>query len=125
MDWLKDVLENAAKVDPRYFVREDRHRPVAKIQRPYVVQPEHVIDVTVCYQHRVQIAYVRPQSLLPEIGRSIDKDRFALMFDQNGNPQPLVPRIVGQARLAIAGDRRNARRGSGSQKSKFHEGKKP
>ena len=67
MGGLKDVLEDTPKVDPRDLVREDRHCTEAKVQRPYIVEPEYVIDVAMRDQHRIQPSDLCPQRLLPEI----------------------------------------------------------
>src|SRR5688500_7571512 len=37
---FEDILKDPAEVDPRDLVREDRHRAVAKIERPDIVQAE-------------------------------------------------------------------------------------
>lgn len=67
MNGMKNVLKDPAKIDPRDLIREDRHRTVPKIQRAYVIQAEHVVDVTVCYQNRVEPVDLGTQGLLTKI----------------------------------------------------------
>ena len=120
MGRFEDVFEDTAKVDPRDLIRIDPHRPVTKIQRPDIVEPKHMIDVAVRYQHRVEMADVGPQRLLTKIDRGIDEYLLVLVLDKDRNPQALVPRVLRQARLAIARDRRNAGRCACAEKGKFH-----
>ncbi len=119
---LKNVLKNATKVDPGDLIREDRHRPVAKIQRPDVIKAEDVIDVAVSDEHRIELADICPQCLLAEIRRGIDEDRLPFMLDEDRDAEPLITRVIGETRLAIAGDRGYASRGSGSEEGKSHRG---
>jgi hypothetical protein len=64
---LKDVLKNPSEIDPRDLVRKYRHRSVAKIERPDIVQAKDMIDMTMRDQHRIKPADVRPQSLLAKV----------------------------------------------------------
>ena len=52
--WLKDVLKDSAKVAPRDLVRIHAHCTMAEIERPDIVEPEDVIDVTVRYEDRIE-----------------------------------------------------------------------
>lgn len=79
--WLEDVLKNAVKIGPGDCVRKYRHRSVAEIQRTNVVQPENMIDMTVRYQHRIDLSDIRPQCLLAKIYRCIDKNCFPGVLD--------------------------------------------
>lgn len=117
---LKDVLKDPAKVGPGNLIGEDRHRPVAKIQRPNVIEAEDVIDVAMRDEHRVELADFGPQCLLTEIGRGINEDRLAFVLDEDRDAEPLITRVIGETRLAIAGDRGYACRGSGSEEGKSH-----
>lgn len=117
---LEDVLEDAAKVDPRYLVCEDRHCPVSKIKGANVVEAEDVVNVTVRDQHRVELSDIRPQRLLAKVTRGVDEYCLAAVFDQYRNSQTLVPRILGNARLTVARDRRYAGGCACSKEGKFH-----
>lgn len=117
---LEDVLEYPPQIHPRSLISIDPHRPVAKIQRPNVIETEHVVDVTMRDQHRVQAPDTGAQRLLAEIRRSINKDLLVPVFDQDRHAKAFVSRIVGKTRLAVTGNRRNARRSACSEKGKFH-----
>ena len=56
--WFENVLKDAAKIDPRDLVREDRHRTVSKIQRPNIVEAEYVVDVAMRDQHGIDFSNV-------------------------------------------------------------------
>jgi hypothetical protein len=45
-----------------------------------------MIDVTMRYQDRIDLANVCPQSLLPKVDRSIYKDRLPRVLDEDRNP---------------------------------------
>lgn len=91
---FENVFENAAKIDPRDLVRKYRHRTVAEIERANIVQSKHVVDVAMGDQDGIELAYVRPKSLLPKIARGVDQDSFSGMLDQDRYPQTLVARII-------------------------------
>ena len=93
---------------------------MAKIERPNIVEPKNMIYVAMRYQNRIEMADLRTQGLLAKIYRGIDKDLFIAMLDQNRNPEPLVARIVGKARLTVAPDRGNAGGSACAEESKFH-----
>jgi hypothetical protein len=114
MHGFENVLEDAAKVDPSGLVCEYRHCAVFEIERTNIVEAENVIDVAVRDQNGIKPLDICPQGLLTKIDRCIDEDLFVLVFDQDRNPQPLVARVVGQARLTITPDRRNTGRCAGS-----------
>jgi hypothetical protein len=80
-----------------------------------------VIGVTVCDEDRIEVFQANFQGLLSKVTGRIDNDGFAAMFDEHRNAKALVAWIIRGARLAIAGDRGNARRGAGAEESKFHE----
>jgi len=61
------------------------------------------------------------QRLLAKIGGSIHQDRKSGVFNKNGGAEPFIAGIFGQARLAFAGDRRNAGGSASSEKSEFHK----
>lgn len=67
MCWLKNVLENSLEVDPSDVVRKYRHRSVAKVEWANVIKTKNVIDVAVRYQNCVEMANIRPESLLSKI----------------------------------------------------------
>lgn len=122
MGRLKYVLKDPAKVGPGDLIGKDRHCPVAKVERPDVIKPEDVIDVAMSDQHRVELADICPKSLLAKVRRGIDEDRLSLVLDEDRNAEPLVPRVIGETRLAVAGDRGYACRGAGAEEGKSHEG---
>lgn len=78
---FEDVLKDTPEVDPRDIVRKYRHRAVAKIERPNVIEAENMIDVAMRYQHRIHLSDICPQRLLPKICRCIDQYRRAVVFD--------------------------------------------
>jgi len=117
---LKNVFEYAAKIDPRDLVCKYRHRAIAEIQRPDIVEAEHMVNVTMSDKDGVQPLYSGSKRLLSKIRRSVDQDRFTGMFDQDGNAQAIVPRVIGQAGFAIASDGGNAGGSSSSEEGKFH-----
>ena len=117
---LKNILKNAPQILPGDFVGENAHRAVSEIERADVVKPENVVNVAVRNQNRVEKFYARAQGLLPEIYRSIDENSFSGVFDEDGNAQAFVLRIVRPASFAIASDRRNAGRCACAEKGQFH-----
>ena len=117
---LENVLKDPPKVDPRNFISIDAHRTISKIQGPNVVQSKNMIDVAMCYQHGVKPIDLSPESLLPKINRSIDKNFLMVMLDQDGDAEAFVTRIVGQTGLAVASYRRNAGGGACTEEGELH-----
>jgi hypothetical protein len=64
---IKNVLEDSPQIDPRRFVCINAHRPVAKIQRPNIIEAKNVIDVAVRNQNRVEVTNAGSQRLLTKI----------------------------------------------------------
>src|SRR5919205_789687 len=84
--------------------------PTRRSSDLYVVEAEDVVGVAVCDEHRVKVFEADAQRLLPEVGRRVDENLLAPVFDQHGDAQTLVARVVRSARLAPAADGRHARR---------------
>jgi len=82
----KDVSENVFEIGPRDLIRVNAHRPVAKIQRPNVVQPKYMIHMAMSDQNSVEMCDLRSQGLLAKVDRGIDKDLPIPMLDQYRNP---------------------------------------
>jgi hypothetical protein len=80
-----------------------------------------MINVAVRNQNRIEPTNAVTQSLLPEISRRINQNAFSRVFDQNRNPQTVVARVFRSANLAIAADKRNARRSACAQESQFQK----
>jgi hypothetical protein len=81
MRGLKDVFENAPDVDPGPFVSVKTQRAMAKIQRSNVIETEDVVGVTMSHQHCVEMFQAMTQSLLAKIGRSVNDNDLARVFD--------------------------------------------
>src|SRR6476661_761007 len=107
---FEDVLEYPPEIYPRDLICKDRHRPEPKIERPNIIEPEHMIHMAMRDQHRIQMPDLRPQRLLPKIDRCIYKDLLIVILDKYRNPQPLVPWIIRKASLTVTSDRGNSRR---------------
>jgi hypothetical protein len=122
MRWLENILENSPKIGPRDLVRINTHRSVTKIERPYIIKPKNVINVAMRYENSIKMADLRTQSLLAKVYRRINEYLLFAVLDQYRNPQPLITRIVGQARFTVAPDRGNAGRCACTEKSEFHKG---
>lgn len=120
MGRLKNVLKYPAKVGPGDVIGKDRHWAVAKIERPDVIKAKDMIDVAMRYQHGIEPPDICSQGLLAKVRRGVNKDRNALVFDQNRDAEPLIPRVFGKTRLAVTGDGGYARRGSGAEEGKSH-----
>ena len=71
---LENIFENTLQVGPRDVVCVDAHRTVAKIQGTNIVEPKDVIRMAVCNQDCIEMFQAVAQSLLPEVGRSIDEN---------------------------------------------------
>ena len=67
-----------------------------------------MIDVAVRDQDNINLADIRTQCLLSKVGGGVDEDGLAVVFDEDGNPETLILRIVGKARRTVACDRRHA-----------------
>src|SRR2546428_1120582 len=115
MRGLKDITEDAANVDPGAFIRVETQRAMTKVERTNVVEAKDVVGMTVRDQHGVEMLQTITQSLLAKVSRGIDDHGLPGMFDQYRDAQPLIPRIVGGAGLAVAGDRRHASRCAGAE----------
>ena len=86
MNRFEYVLENPPEIDPRDLVRKDRHRAKAEVERPYVIESEDVIDVTVGDENRVDPLDLRPQRLLAKIDRCIDEDLVVIVLNEYRDP---------------------------------------
>lgn len=82
---FKDVFEYPTQVGPRDLISINAHRAMSEIQRPYIVEPENVIDVAMRQHHGIQPIDAGTQCLLAKIDRRIDEDLFIRVFDQHGN----------------------------------------
>ncbi len=101
---LEYVSEHAPDIDPGAFVRVNAKCPETKVERPDVVEAEDVIGVTVRYQDCVEAFQAVAQCLLAKVGRGIDEYDFARVFDDDGNSQTFIARIVRGAGLAFTTD---------------------
>ena len=61
-----------------------------------------MIDVAMRYKYGVEMADLCPQCLLAKIDRCVDEYFFVTVLDQDRNSETFIPRIVGQARFAVA-----------------------
>ena len=72
-------------------------------------------------ENGVEMADLCPQSLLAKIDRRVNEYFLIAMLDQDRNSQAFVTRIVGQARLAVAADGRNACRCACAEERELHK----
>jgi hypothetical protein len=56
---------------------------MTKIQWPDVIKPKNVIGMTMSNQDRIEMSQARAQRLLAKVGRSINDDRLAGVFNQD------------------------------------------
>jgi hypothetical protein len=55
---------------------------VSEVERPDIVEPENVVDMTMRDQDDVDAVDPRTQGLLAEIDGGVDKDLIAVVFDE-------------------------------------------
>lgn len=67
-----------------------------------------MVDVAMRNENRIEKVDACPKSLLSKVGRCINKNLAALMFDQNGNAKSFVSRVLRTTRLTVAPDGRYA-----------------
>ena len=79
-----------------------------------------MIGMGVREQNRVELFQADAEGLLAEIGRRINQQAMAIMFDEHRRAQPLVARVIRQTSLALAADRRHANRRARAEKSNVH-----
>jgi hypothetical protein len=81
---------------------------VAKIDRANVVQPQHVIGMTMRNQQRIQTIHLFPQCLLAKIGGNIHYQTLSVVFDHQTSSQSFVAWIIRLTNLAFTTDHWNA-----------------
>src|SRR6266545_259739 len=116
----KDVIEDAAYIDPGALVSVKAERAVAKVKRANVIESKDVVGVAMRHQDRVKTLQSIKQSLLAKVSRSVHDHSLPGMFDQHRHPQAFVPRIFRGAGFAIASDRRNTSGCAGAKEGQFH-----
>jgi len=104
---LENVLKDPPQIDPSCLIRINSHGPMLKVQRPNVIEAEHMVDMTMGYQDRIEVPDSRPQRLLAKVARCVYKYFDIAMLDEDRGPQPFVAWIVGQARLTVTSYGRN------------------
>lgn len=114
---FEDIKKHAAQFLPRAFAGKGVERAVLEVEGPNIIQPKHVIGVAMRNQQRIQLGQFGAQGLLPKVGRNINHDVLAFVFDQQTGAQSFVARIGRRAGRAFTSDHRHADGGSGSEES--------
>src|SRR5437868_1202906 len=89
---LEDVSVDAAQALPRLVSRIDGNRAVPEHQRAGIVQPETMIGMGMREEYGIELFQADAQGLLAKIGRCIDEQMAAIIFDEHRGAQPLVAR---------------------------------
>ena len=90
-----------------------------QIVRPDIIEAEDVVRVRMGIENRVEPIDSRSHSLSAEVRGRVDHHVMAAVGEQNGWAGTLVMRIVRFANRAMAAERRNAHRGTGTENGQF------
>lgn len=71
--------------------------PRFEVEGPDIIQANYMIVVLVGKQDSIQMLNFSTQHLLAQIRPGIDENIGAVVCEQGGGPQPIVPGIVGAA----------------------------
>ena len=82
---LEDVCEDAPDVDPCPFIGVNAQGAKPKIERANIVETENMVGVAMRDQDGVKTLQSISQGLLAKVGRSVNQNRLAGMFDENGD----------------------------------------
>jgi hypothetical protein len=93
--WLEDILKDPPKVFPGHFVCIDAHSAESKVQRPYIVEAEDMVNVAMGDQNRVEMTNICSECLLAKVDRCVDQNTGVLVLDQYRNSKPFVTRVFG------------------------------
>lgn len=93
----------------------DRH--VA--HRSHIVKTVQVVEMIVGDEHGIQMTDMMRESLLTEVGATIDEDASTLRLNERGTTKTTITRVRRVADLAIATDEWDAGGGTGAQKRQF------
>jgi len=117
---VKDVGERAADDLKRFLRAVHRQRHIlADVERANIIKAEDVIGMAVRKNNRIQAVETHAQRLLPKVWGRIDHHVLPVAGKQQGWPQSVVMRVVGSAHAAVAAERRNAHRRTGTENSHF------
>lgn len=75
-----------------------------EVERPHVVKAQNMVGMSMRKEDGIEPFDSESQSLVAEVGRSVNQDMALPATQQNGWPQPLITFVRGTADLTMAAD---------------------